>query len=88
MTDKELLITIMPNWQTDPIYTEQMFLKGSKDKTIKAAMSNARVVYTKYSKKTAGCFCHKGIRIILEWLIKRVKLEEENKTNENENKNI
>ena len=81
MTDKELLtvkeylLLIHPNYKTKP-YDDGMFLKGSKDKTIKSAMSNLRVVYSKYSGKTSGCFCKRGIAIILEWLIKLIDLKE------------
>jgi hypothetical protein len=78
MTDIEILDTLMPNWRSDSVYPDSMFLKDSKDKIKKAAMIYARSVYSKRSKKTAGCFCSRGIRIILEWLVKEVKKNETN----------
>jgi hypothetical protein len=78
MTDIEILDTLMPNWRSDSVYPDSMFLKDSKDKIKKAAMIYARSVYSKRSKKTASCFCARGIRIILEWLVKEVKKNETN----------
>jgi len=78
MTDTEILDALMPNWRTDSVYTDTMFAKDSKDKNKKAVMITARAAYTKRSKKTAGCFCGRGMRIILEWMVKEVLKNNEN----------
>jgi len=82
MNEIEFLDSLHPNWRSGEVYTDSMFLKTSKDKTLKAVMCNLRVYYSKYSGKQSGCFCARGIRIIIEWLIKKQNL------NNNENKNI
>ena len=81
MIDKEYLDNLHPNWKNGELYTDGLFLKTSKDKKLKSIMINLRVYYSKTSGKTASCFCARGIRIIIEWLIKKVK-EDENKTKE------
>jgi hypothetical protein len=78
MTDIEILDTLMPNWRSDSVYPDSMFLKDSKDKIKKAAMIYVRGTYQKRSGKSPNCFCARGIRIILEWLVKEVKKNETN----------
>jgi hypothetical protein len=82
MTDIEILDALMPNWRTDSVYTDAMFLKDSKDKNKKAIMIMARAAYSKRSGKSPNCFCGRGMRIILEWFRKEVLKNEKNETNE------
>lgn len=79
MTEIEFLDSLHPNWRTGEFYADSLFLKTSKDKAKKAIMCNVRVYYSKNSGKTAGCFCARGMRIIIEWLIKKQNLNNENK---------
>ena len=68
MTEKEYLDMLLPDWQKDAYYTDEMFNKQAKNKELKNIMSNLRIYYGKHSKRQAGCWCGRGIRLILEWL--------------------
>ena len=51
-----------------------MFNKQVAAHGIKSTLMAIRGHYSKYSKKTSGCFCKAGMFKILEWLIKRNKI--------------
>ena len=74
--EKEYLDALFPDWRTNDYteYSEAQFKKQVEPHGIKSTMIAIRGHYSKYSKKTAGCFCHKGMFKILEWLIKRNKV--------------
>lgn len=68
---KDFLDVIHPNWSTTE-YTQIDFNKGIKNKDVKNKMQVLRAYYSKHSGKAAGCFCFRGIVVIINWLKKEI----------------
>ena len=73
--EEEYLDALFPEWKTNSYteYSQEMFNKQVAAHGIKSTLIAIRGHYSKHSKKSASCFCHKGMFKILEWLIHRNK---------------